>query len=58
MKMPPVGPKHYNLIVIGGGSGGIAHARRAAEYGIKAAGIASVQRTNLVQKNPAFLKLA
>lgn len=35
--MPPVGPKHYNLIVIGGGSGGIAHARRAAEYGIKAA---------------------
>ena len=27
----------FDLIVIGGGSGGIAHARRAAEYGAKAA---------------------
>ena len=29
--------KKFDLIVIGGGSGGIAHARRAAEYGAKAA---------------------
>jgi len=28
---------HYDLIVIGGGSGGLAHAQRAAEYGVKAA---------------------
>ena len=48
--MPPVGPKHYNLIVIGGGSGGIAHARRAAEYGIKAAGITTDQRANRSQQ--------
>ena len=27
----------FDLIVIGGGSGGIAHARRAAEYGVKVA---------------------
>jgi glutathione reductase (NADPH) len=25
----------YDLIVIGGGSGGLAHAQRAAEYGVK-----------------------
>lgn len=30
---------HYELLVIGGGSGGLAHAQRAAEYGIKAAAI-------------------
>ena len=24
---------HYQLLVIGGGSGGLAHAQRAAEYG-------------------------
>ncbi|MEM9335346.1 MAG: glutathione-disulfide reductase [Pseudomonadota bacterium] len=29
----------YELLVIGGGSGGLAHAQRAAEYGIKAAAI-------------------
>jgi glutathione reductase (NADPH) len=34
--MAPTG-KHYDLIVVGGGSGGIAHSRRAAEYGVKAA---------------------
>ena len=27
----------FNLLVIGGGSGGLAHAQRAAEYGVKAA---------------------
>ena len=27
----------YELLVIGGGSGGLAHAQRAAEYGVKAA---------------------
>eukprot|EP00124_Ichthyophonus_hoferi_P004834 Ihof_evm1s591 gene=Ihof_evmTU1s591 len=27
--------RHYDLLVIGGGSGGIATARRAAEYGVK-----------------------
>ena len=31
--------KHYDLLVIGGGSGGLAHAQRAAEYGAKAAAI-------------------
>ena len=29
--------KRYDLIVIGGGSGGVAHARRAAEYGARVA---------------------
>ncbi len=29
--------KQFDLIVIGGGSGGIAHARRAAEYGANVA---------------------
>ncbi len=33
--------KTYDLIVIGGGSGGIAHARRAAEYGARAAVVES-----------------
>ncbi len=28
---------HFDLLVIGGGSGGLAHAQRAAEYGAKAA---------------------
>jgi glutathione reductase (NADPH) len=31
----------YDLIVIGGGSGGLAHAQRAAEYGVKAAVVES-----------------
>ena len=34
--MPPV-TKKYDYLVIGGGSGGLASARRAAEFGIKAA---------------------
>ena len=29
--------ERYELLVIGGGSGGLAHAQRAAEYGAKAA---------------------
>ncbi|MBT8085004.1 MAG: FAD-dependent oxidoreductase, partial [Woeseia sp.] len=29
--------KEFDLLVIGGGSGGLAHAQRAAEYGAKAA---------------------
>ena len=29
--------ERYDLLVIGGGSGGLAHAQRAAEYGAKAA---------------------
>ena len=33
--------RNYDLLVIGGGSGGIAHARRAAEYGARAAVIES-----------------
>ena len=33
--------KKFDLIVIGGGSGGIAHARRAAEYGAKVAVVES-----------------
>jgi len=28
---------NYDLIVIGGGSGGLAHAQRAAEYGVNVA---------------------
>ena len=35
-KMPPV-PKTFDYLVIGGGSGGIASARRAAEFGVKVA---------------------
>ena len=30
-------PKKYDLLVIGGGSGGLAHAQRAAEYGASVA---------------------
>lgn len=31
--MPPIGvTKHFNYLVLGGGSGGIASARRAAEF--------------------------
>ena len=29
--------QRFDLLVIGGGSGGLAHAQRAAEYGVKAA---------------------
>ncbi len=29
--------ERFDLLVIGGGSGGLAHAQRAAEYGVKAA---------------------
>ncbi len=36
INMPPV-PKKFDYLVIGGGSGGLASARRAAEFGIKAA---------------------
>ncbi|XP_038050166.1 glutathione reductase, mitochondrial-like [Patiria miniata] len=32
--MPPVTPKSFDYLVIGGGSGGIASARRAAEFGV------------------------
>ncbi len=32
---------NYDLIVIGGGSGGLAHAQRAAEHGVRAAAIES-----------------
>ncbi|GMM36434.1 glutathione-disulfide reductase [Saccharomycopsis crataegensis] len=32
--MPPT-PKHFNYVVIGGGSGGVASSRRAASYGAK-----------------------
>jgi glutathione reductase (NADPH) len=31
------GDNHYDLIVIGGGSGGLGGARRAAQYGAKVA---------------------
>ena len=34
--MPPV-TKHFNYLVLGGGSGGLASARRAAEFGPKVA---------------------
>jgi len=33
--MPPTASKHFDYLVLGGGSGGIASARRAAEFGIK-----------------------
>lgn len=33
--MAPVSDKHYDYLVIGGGSGGVASARRAAKYGKK-----------------------
>ena len=34
--MPPVPAlKHFEYLVLGGGSGGIASARRAAEFGVK-----------------------
>ena len=34
--MPPIpGLKHFEYLVLGGGSGGIASARRAAEFGVK-----------------------
>ncbi|CAI5759773.1 unnamed protein product [Candida verbasci] len=33
--MAPINQKHYDYLVIGGGSGGVASARRAAKYGAK-----------------------
>ncbi len=37
-KMPPLGlSKHFQYLVLGGGSGGIASARRAAEFGVSVA---------------------
>ena len=34
--MPPLPTvKHFDYLVLGGGSGGIASARRAAEFGVK-----------------------
>ena len=34
--MPPIPSiKHFEYLVLGGGSGGIASARRAAEFGVK-----------------------
>jgi glutathione reductase (NADPH) len=33
--------KDYDLVVLGGGSGGLAHAQRAAEYGVRAAVVES-----------------
>lgn len=33
--MAPITPKHYDYLVIGGGSGGVASSRRAASYGAK-----------------------
>jgi hypothetical protein len=36
--MPPLGlSKHFQYLVLGGGSGGIASARRAAEFGVSVA---------------------
>jgi glutathione reductase (NADPH) len=35
--MEKMGLEKFDLLVIGGGSGGLAHAQRAAEYGVKAA---------------------
>ena len=32
---------NFDLVVIGGGSGGLAHAQRAAEYGVNTASIES-----------------
>jgi glutathione reductase (NADPH) len=32
-----IGSLKFDLVVIGGGSGGLAHAQRAAEYGVRAA---------------------
>ena len=32
--MPPVAKKTFDYLVLGGGSGGIASARRAAEFGV------------------------
>lgn len=33
--MAPVQPEHYKYLVIGGGSGGVASARRASKHGAK-----------------------
>ena len=33
--MAPTGIKKFDFLVLGGGSGGIASARRAAEFGVK-----------------------
>lgn len=38
------GESHYDLIVIGGGSGGLGGARRAAQYGAKVAIIEETYR--------------
>ena len=44
--MPPVGvTKHFHYLVIGGGSGGIASARRAAEFNDVSVGL--IEKTRL-----------
>lgn len=35
IKMAPIGPTEFDYLVVGGGSGGIASARRAAEFGVR-----------------------
>ena len=42
-KMAPVA-KHFKYLVLGGGSGGIASARRAAEFGIS---VGLIEKANL-----------
>ncbi len=41
MSNSEIGSKHFDVLVIGGGSGGLAHAQRAAEYGARAGVIES-----------------
>lgn len=42
--MPPIGKTVFDYLVIGGGSGGIASARRAAEHG---ASVALIEKERL-----------
>ena len=56
IKMAPIA-KHFNYLVLGGGSGGIASARRAAEFGVSVAIIekAAIGGTCVSEFNPMFL---
>ena len=56
--MAPV-VKNFDYLVIGGGSGGLASARRAAEFGVKAAIIEHARLGGTcVSKNPMAMAMA
>ena len=52
--MPPVS-RSFDYLVIGGGSGGLASARRAAEFGVKAAVVEEARWGGTCVSHPTHL---